>query len=203
MMASVVVVTQNPHIYIYIRSSKKKSETMIRVCRSKTTMIRMASVVIRSPLFISSQNKSENMKGITRLLLTTTSSVVPSYSNSHIPFTVVKTRLMSTLTTDGYHTGKLPILSVFPSLSYNLIFDMNTRAGLGSTTPRSPVFGPKIGAPPEVIEQLQTFHIHVYRIQISGHDMATWFCGKYAQLLSKFLSSTHATIQHCRHLKLG
>ncbi|KAI8556927.1 hypothetical protein RHMOL_Rhmol05G0294700 [Rhododendron molle] len=73
----------------------KKSETIVMMCRSKKTMIRMASVVIQSPLFISSQKKSENMKGITRLLLTTPSSVVPSYSNSRILFTVVKTRLMS------------------------------------------------------------------------------------------------------------
>ncbi|KAF7142216.1 hypothetical protein RHSIM_Rhsim05G0208900 [Rhododendron simsii] len=64
-------------------------------------MIQMASVVIRSPLFISLQNKSGNMKGIKRLLLTTTSSVIPSYSNSRIPFTVLKTRLMATVTSDS------------------------------------------------------------------------------------------------------
>lgn len=144
MMASVVSSNPKP-ANIYIRSSKKKSETIIRVCRSKTTMIRMASVVIRSRLFISSQNKSENMKGITRLLLTTTSSVVPSYSNSLIPFTVVKTRFMSIETNGRCDASKLPILSIFPSLSYNLIFDMNTRPCLGTTTPRSPVLGPKLG----------------------------------------------------------
>ncbi|KAF7142359.1 hypothetical protein RHSIM_Rhsim05G0209800 [Rhododendron simsii] len=75
----------------------------MRVCLSKTTMMRMASVAIRSPLFISSQNKSENMKGITRPRLTTSSSVIPSYSNSRIPFTVVKTRLMSSVTNDSFH----------------------------------------------------------------------------------------------------